>query len=133
MAEKTTRVGFNAPVSLVQRADRIADLLDTSRTSLLIDALRDELDALVTDEEVQHRLKEAYYTDRIDFHTVESMLGTEEAMRMKSLRDSLDRSPPEPQVEDVDLPTQADFYSDTVPEWTPDEDEEDEDNAGMHP
>jgi hypothetical protein len=133
MAEKTTRVDFNAPVSLVQRADRIADLLDTSRTSLLIDALRDELDDLVTDEDVQHRLKEAYYTDRIDFQTVESMLGTEEAMRMKLLRDSLDRSPPEPQVEDVDLPTQEVFYSDTVPEWMPNEGEEDEDNAGTHP
>lgn len=121
MPEQKTRVDFNAPTSLVQQADRIADLLDVSRTSLLIDALRDELDALVDDEGFQRRLRSAYYTDEIDFQTVESILGTEEAVRMKLLRDSLDREPPEPQVEDA-RPSQTEFYTDSIPEWTPDDD-----------
>lgn len=131
MSEQKTRVDFNAPASLVQRADSIADLLDISRTRLLIDALREELDALVDDEGFQHRLRAAYYTDRIDFQTVESILGTEEAVRMKLLQDSLDREPPEPRIESAERPTQAEFYTDSVPEWTPDDETEaDETEAG---
>jgi hypothetical protein len=41
MAEEKTRVDFNAPASLVEQADAIADLLGVSRTQLLVDALRD--------------------------------------------------------------------------------------------
>lgn len=119
MSEGKTRVDFNAPTPLVERADTVADLLDISRTSLLIDALRDELDDLVADEGFQRRLKAAYYTERIGFETVESILGTEEAIRMKLLRDSLDREPPKPQAEDAEQPTRAEFYTGSVPEWTP--------------
>lgn len=128
MAEEKTRVDFNAPASLVERADAVADLLGVSRTRLLVDALRDELDTLASDEGFRRRLADAYYADRVDFQTVESVLGTEEAMRVKLLRDSLDREPPEPRVEDVELPASDEFYADTVPEWTPD-DESDEDDA----
>ena len=121
MAEEKTRVDFNAPASLVERADVIAELLDISRTRLLIDALRDEIDDLADDEGFRRRLREAYYTDRIEFQMVESVLGTEEAMRMKLLRDSLDREPPEPRIDEADLPTQEEFYSGPVSEWIPDE------------
>jgi len=38
---KKTRVDFNAPRSLVERADSVVEIL-TSRTRLLIDALEDE-------------------------------------------------------------------------------------------
>lgn len=129
MSEGKTRVDFNAPTSLVERADTVADLLDTSRTSLLIDALRDELDDLVDDDGFQRRLKAAYYTERIDFKTVESVLGTEEAIRMKLLRDSLDREPPKPQAKDDEQPTQAEFYTGSVPEWTPRDTDENTDEA----
>jgi predicted transcriptional regulator len=124
MAEQKTRVDFNAPASLVERADAVADLLDTSRTSLLVDALRDELDSLASDEAFRRRLADAYYADRVDFDTVESVLGTEEATRMKLLRNSLDREPPEPRVEDADGPDREAFYADDVPEWTPDDEDE---------
>lgn len=129
MPEGKTRVDFNAPTPLVERADTVADLLDTSRTSLLIDALRDELDDLVTDEGFQRRLKAAYYAERIGFETVESVLGTEEAIRMKLLRDSLDREPPKPQIKEDEQPTQAEFYTGSVPEWTPSDADEKTDEA----
>lgn len=124
MAEEKTRVDFNAPVSLVERADRVADVLDISRTRLLIEALEDELEEIADDEEFRRRLGDAYYDDRVDFETVESILGREEAMRMKLLKESIDREPPEPTLVG-DLPSDEEFYDGPVPEWTPDEESDD--------
>lgn len=121
MAEEKTRVDFNAPASLVEQADAVAELLGVSRTQLLVDALRDEIDELAADDGFRRRLEAAYYDDRVGFDVVESVLGTEAAMRTKLLRDSLDRDPPEPRV-DADLPTDEAFYDGDRPTWTPDED-----------
>jgi hypothetical protein len=113
-----TRVDFNAPTSLVERADQVADLLDISRTQLLIDALREELDELAGDEGFRRTISDAYYTGNLEFSTVESVLGTEEAMRMKLLKESVDRDPPEPEFDD-ELPSDDTFYGGEPPEWTP--------------
>lgn len=122
MAEEQTRVDFNAPRSLVERADTVAALLDISRTQLLVDALREELDACLSDEQFLQEVKQAYYDGRIEFEAVETMLGTEEAARLQLLRESLARDAPEPVLEG-DLPTQDAFYDGKgpLPEWTPDE------------
>ncbi|QHS16511.1 hypothetical protein GWK26_04725 [haloarchaeon 3A1-DGR] len=117
-----TRVDFNAPTSLVERADEVADLLDVSRTQLLIDALREELDELAHDAEFQRTISDAYYAGDLSFDTVESILGTEAAMRLKLLKESLDRDPPEPQL-DGELPADDTFYDGAVPEWVPSDDD----------
>jgi len=124
MPEEKTRVDFNAPASLVERADRVVDVLDISRTRLLIEALEDQLEENADDEEFRRRLDDAYDDDRVDFETVESILGREEAMRMKLLKESIDREPPEPTLAD-DLPIDEEFYDGLVPEWTPDEESDD--------
>lgn len=118
MAEEKTRVDFNAPVSLVERADLITDLLDISRTQLLIDALRDEIEERAGDDSFRRMVGDAYYAGDVDFETVESILGTEEAMRMKLLRESIRRDPPEPRLSG-ELPPPEAFYDGDVPEWTP--------------
>lgn len=118
MPEETTRVVFDAPASLVERADVIADLLDVSRSQLLVDALRDELDELATDEGFRYRLADAYDDGRVGFDDVESILGTEEALRMRLLHASLSREPPEPRIES-ELLTESEFYGSEIPEWTP--------------
>ena len=117
MAEEKTRVDFNAPKSLVNRADSVVEILDISRTHLLIDALKDELEALAADEEFCRRLSDAYYDGRVDYDTVEAILGREEAMRMKLLRASIDRTPAIPQLKDA-LPSDDAFYDDEISEWT---------------
>jgi hypothetical protein len=119
MSEEETRVEFNAPRSLVERVDRAADLLNISRTQLLIDALQDELADLTDDEEFRTRLEQAYYDGRADYQTIEDLLGTEAAMRLKLLRDSIDRTPPEP-VLDGKLPSDDEFYDGQVQTWTDD-------------
>jgi len=124
-----TRVDFNAPSSLVERADTIADLRGVSRTQLLTEALRSEIEELATDSEFRHRMAEAYYAEEIGFDVVESVLGTEEAMRMKLLRESLDREMPEPKLEGS-LPSDSEFYDGEIPEWTPDEESTDTETHG---
>jgi len=126
MAEEKTRVDFNAPASIVERADDVAEVLDVSRTQLLIDALQDKLDEFATDEGVRHRLREAYYDERLDFQTVNSIFGQEEAMRMKLLRASIDREPPEPQLK-AELPSDKEFYDGEMPVWRADEADDSED------
>lgn len=127
MGENKTRVDFNAPESVVERADRVAELLDTSRTRLLIDALETELEDIVSDEAFQRKVREAYYDGRTDFETVRTVLGSEEATRIKLLRESLERDPAEPQI-DGDLPAEEAFYEGTRPEWSPDEESADEES-----
>jgi len=128
MAEEKTRVDFNAPKSLVERADSVVEILDISRTRLLIDALEDELEALATDEEFRRRLSDAYYDGRVDYDTVEAILGREEAMRMKLLRASIDRTPAIPQLED-DLPSDDAFYDGEISEWTGSDSSESDDES----
>lgn len=125
MVEEKTRVNFNAPEPLVQQADIISDLLDISRTRLLVEALQDEIEELTSDEQFRQKVREGYYDRRVDFSTVKSILGSEEAMRMRLLRNSVDRELPEPQVES-ELPSREEFYSEPLSEWTPDEENADE-------
>ena len=117
MVEKKTRVDFNAPKSLVERADSVVEILDISRTRLLIDALEDELNELAADEEFRRRLSDAYYDGRIGYDTVQAVVGREEALRMKLLRESIDRTPAEPQLED-ELPSDDTFYDGEIPDLT---------------
>jgi len=79
---RKTRVDFNAPRSLVERADSVVEILDISRTRLLIDAPGGRTRrAAATDEEFRRRLSDAYYDGRIGYDTVEAVLGREEALR----------------------------------------------------
>jgi hypothetical protein len=117
MTEEKTRVDFNAPKSLVERADSVVDILDISRTRLLIDALENELEEFANDEEFRRRLSDAYYDGRVDYDTVEAILGHEEAMRLKLLRESIDRTPAIPILKDG-LPSDEAFYDGEVSEWT---------------
>jgi len=128
MADEKTRIDFNAPTSLVERADSVAEILDISRTRLLIDALEDEIEALAADEAFRRRLSDAYYDGRVDYDTVEAILGREEAMRMKLLRASIDRTPAIPQLGD-ELPSDGAFYDGEISEWTESDSSEADDES----
>lgn len=127
MLEETTRIDFDAPTSLVERVDAVADVLDTSRTRILIDALRDELEELAQPDEVLRELTAAFYEGDIEFQTVESILGREEALRLKLVRDSIDSDPPEPELRDP--PSAAAFYEGSVQGWTPERESDDEESV----
>ena len=116
MSEEKTRVEFDAPKSLVDRIDTVAEVLDIPRTRLLIDALENKLDELANEETFRRRLSNAYYDDRTDYDTVKTILGREEAMRLKLLRESIDQTSAIPELKD-DLPSDDSFYDGGVAEW----------------
>jgi len=116
MTEEKTRVEFNAPKSPVERADSVGEILDSSRTHLLIDALEGELDGLADDAEFRRRLGDAFYDDCVDFDTVGEILGREKA-RMQLLWDAFDRTPAGPRL-DGELPGDKALYDGEVLEWT---------------
>ncbi|MFC7325962.1 hypothetical protein ACFQMF_15450 [Halorubrum rutilum] len=116
MSEEKTRVEFDAPKSLVERIDTVAEVLDIPRTRLLIDALENKLDELANEETFRRRLSNAYYDGRTDYDTVKTILGREEAMRLKLLRESIDQTSAIPELKD-DLPSDDSFYDGGVAEW----------------
>ena len=128
MAEEKARVNFNAPKSLVERADSVVEILDISRTRLLIDALEDELEAFANDDEFRRRLSDAYYEGDVDYDTVEAILGREEAMRLKLLRESIDRTPAIPTLKEG-LPSDDAFYDGEVSQWTDSESADSDDES----
>ena len=116
MTREKTQVEFDAPKSLVERIDTVAEVLDIPRTRLLIDALENKLDELAHEETFRRRLSNAYYDDRTDYDTVKTILGREEAMRLKLLRESIDQTSAIPELKD-DLPSDDSFYDGGVAEW----------------
>lgn len=117
MSEEKTRVEFDAPKSLIERVDTVAEVLDIPRTRLLIEALENKLDELANEKTFRRRLINAYYDGRVDYDTVETILGREEAMRLKLLRTSIDQTSAIPELKD-DLPSDDTFYDGEVVEWS---------------
>jgi predicted transcriptional regulator len=89
MAEKK-RVQFRAPQSLVDRADSLAEVLDTDRTEILIDALRKYLRDTAHDDELKQEIADAYYDDRISFDELADLVGHEEATNFRVLKSQLE-------------------------------------------
>jgi hypothetical protein len=108
---------ISTPRSRPSNGPTVSLILDISRTRLIIDALEDELETIVNDEEFRRRLSDVYYDGRVEYDRVEAILGREEAMRMKLLRASIDRTPAIPQLE-ADLPRDDAFYDGEISEWT---------------
>jgi hypothetical protein len=127
MADEKRRVEFNAPASLVERADHVSDLLGVSRTRILVEALETRLDEVTAGEAFRERVRAVYYEERIDRETLVSLLGHEEAARVHQLRATLARDPPVPAGE-PDLPPADSFYDGPVPEWTPDDETDQDEN-----
>jgi hypothetical protein len=104
------------PTSLVERVETVAEVLDIPRTQLLIDAVENKLNELATEETFRRRLSNAYYDDRVDDDTVETLLGRQEAMRLKLLQASIDQTSVIPELKD-DLPSDDTFYDGELAEW----------------
>ena len=74
----------------MDRADSLAEVLDTDRTDVLIDALRDYLREAAHDDEVKQEIADAYYDDRITFDELADLVGHEEAANFRVLKEQLE-------------------------------------------
>ncbi|WP_241966861.1 hypothetical protein [Haloplanus aerogenes] len=61
----------NAPKSLVEGAYRVVEIINISRTRLLIVALKDELEEPPNNEGFRRQLSDAYLDSRVEYDTVE--------------------------------------------------------------
>ena len=87
------RVHFESPEYLVERLDAMADLFDTDRTDLLVEAIREYIRDTTDSETFQELVASKYYDDQLEFGMVEQLVGTETAQRLRLLKADLDEEP----------------------------------------
>jgi hypothetical protein len=102
------RVHFQSPEYLVERLDAVAELFDTDRTDLLVEAIREYLESTAESESFQDLVARNYYDDQLEFETVKQLVGAETAQRLRLLKADLEGEPVDPDAPDDD----ADIYGD---------------------
>jgi len=91
--DESRQVYFHSPASLVERLDAIAEVYDTNRSDLLVEALREYLDKTADSEPFQELVATKYYGDQLDFETVTQLVGAETAQRLRLLKADLEDEP----------------------------------------
>ncbi|MFC6765602.1 hypothetical protein [Natrinema soli] len=99
------RVHFQSPEYLVDRLDAIADLFDTDRTDLLVDAIREYIEETAESETFRELVATKYYDDQLEFETVKQLVGAETAQRLRLLKVDLEGEP-----FDLAAPDDIDIY-----------------------
>ena len=103
------RVHFQSPEYLVDRLDAIAELFDTDRTDLLIEAMREYIEETADSESFQELVATKYYDDQLEFDTVKQLVGTETAQRLRLLKIDFEDEPL-----DLAAPDDVDIYDGDV-------------------
>ena len=99
------RVHFQSPEYLVDRLDAIAELFDTDRTDLLVEAIREYIEATADSETFQELVATKYYDDQLELETVKQLVGAESAQRLRLLKADLENEPL-----DLAAPDDVDVY-----------------------
>lgn len=99
------RVHFQSPEYLVERLDAIADLFDTDRTDLLVNAIREYIEETAESQSFQELVATKYYDNQLDFETVKQLVGAETAQRLRLLKSDLEDEP-----FDLAAPDDIDIY-----------------------
>ena len=94
------RVHFQSPAYLVERLDAIADLFDTDRTDVLIEAIREYIEDTTDSETFQELVAAKYYDDQLDAETVKQLVGAETSQRLRLLKSDLEDEPLDPGAPD---------------------------------
>ncbi len=103
-SDEPRRVHFQSPEYLVDRLDAIADLFDTDRTDLLVEAVRKYIEETADSETFQELVATKYYDDQLEFGTVKQLVGAETAQRLRLLKADLEDEPLDLAApEDVDI------------------------------
>lgn len=88
-SEERKRVQFRAPPGLIDRADALATVLESSRTTVLIDALREYLREAAHDDDLKQEIADAYYDDAISYDELVDLVGHQEAANFRVLKQQL--------------------------------------------
>ena len=104
-SDEPRRVHFQSPEYLVDRLDAIAELFDTDRTDLLVEAIREYIEDTADSETFRKLVARKYYDDQLEFGTVKRLVGAETAQRLRLLKADLDDEPL-----DLAAPEDTDIY-----------------------
>jgi len=115
-SDEPRRVHFQSPEYLVERLDAIAELFDTDRTDLLVEAIREYIRETAESETFRELVATKYYDDQIEFETVKQLVGAETAQRLQLLKADLEDEP-----FDLAEPTDHDVYDGETETVEPDE------------
>lgn len=110
------RVHFQSPEYLVDRLDAIADLFDKDRTDVLVEAIREYIEATADSEMFQELVATKYYDDQLEFETVKQLVGAETAQRLRLLKSDLADEPL-----DIAAPDDVDIYGGDATSVAPDD------------
>jgi len=106
-SDNSRRIHFQSPEYLVDRLDAIAELFDTDRTDLLVEAIREYIEETPKSETFQEPVATKYYDDHLEFETAKQLVGTETAQRFRLLKADL-----EDELIDLATPDDVDVYDD---------------------
>jgi predicted transcriptional regulator len=89
MSTDKKRVQFRAPHRLIDRADALAEVLESDRTDVLVTALREYLQDATHDDALTQEIAAAYYDDEISDDQLKTLVGAEEAANLRVLKQQL--------------------------------------------
>ncbi|QLG61113.1 hypothetical protein [Halorarum salinum] len=110
------RVHFQSPEYLVGRLNAIADLFDTDRTDLLVEASRVYIEDTADSEIVQELGATTYDDDQLEVETVKQLVGAETAQWLRLLKADLEGEPL-----DLAAPDDVDSYGRDATTGAPDD------------
>ena len=91
MYMSTKRVNFRLPEELVTHADIAAEVTHKNRTEILIEALRQYLDEMESEESFREAVVELYLGDQIEFDALADVIGRQNAESVRASKQVLDR------------------------------------------
>lgn len=103
------RVHFQSPAYLIERLDAIADIFDTDRTDLLVEAIREYIEETAENDGFQNLIARKYYAGKLEYEAVEELVGPERANHLRLLKSDLDAEPL-----DLAAPDDVDIYDDST-------------------
>lgn len=87
----TKRVNVRLPEELITQADIAAEVTHKNRTEVLIEALRQYLEEIESEESFREAVVELYLDDEIEFEDLADVIGQQDAEAVRSSKNVLDR------------------------------------------
>ena len=87
----TKEINVHLPEDLITHLDVATEVTHENRTEILIEALREHLDDIESDESFQEAIIELYLAGDIAFEPLVGIIGSQEAKEVQSSKRLLDR------------------------------------------
>jgi predicted DNA-binding protein len=87
----TSKVNFRLPEELIEKADVAAQITHKNRTEIIIEALREYLEAIEDTDAFKEDIVELYLDGQIGFETLREFIGRQDAESVRASKTLLDQ------------------------------------------